>query len=72
MKRSWMPWNESTGDVFGGLCTVWIGECYLDHLRAQAYLDRILCVKSGNPITIADEDIGVLLPSQLVRLFAVP
>ena len=26
-------------------------------------MDRILCVKSGNPITIADEDIGVSLPS---------
>lgn len=28
-------------------------------------LDRILCVKSGNPITIQDEDIGVDLPSPL-------
>lgn len=28
-------------------------------------LDRILCVKSGNPITIQDEDIGVQLPSRL-------
>ncbi|KAH8691044.1 fungal-specific transcription factor domain-containing protein [Phaeosphaeriaceae sp. PMI808] len=28
-------------------------------------LDRILCVKSGNPITIQDEDIGALLPSRL-------
>ncbi|POR32016.1 Uncharacterized protein TPAR_07755, partial [Tolypocladium paradoxum] len=28
-------------------------------------LDRILCVKSGNPITIQDEDIGVDLPSRL-------
>lgn len=28
-------------------------------------MDRILCVKSGNPITIADADIGVSLPSQL-------
>ncbi|OAT03730.1 hypothetical protein BDBG_16104 [Blastomyces gilchristii SLH14081] len=28
-------------------------------------LDRILCVKSGNPLTIADEDIGVLPPSRL-------
>lgn len=28
-------------------------------------LDRIHCVKSGNPITIQDEDIGVELPSRL-------
>jgi proline utilization trans-activator len=28
-------------------------------------LDRILCVKSGNPITIADDDVGVELPSRL-------
>ncbi|KAK1751030.1 fungal-specific transcription factor [Echria macrotheca] len=28
-------------------------------------LDRILCVKSGNPLTIHDEDIGVDLPSPL-------
>ncbi|KAM0476788.1 hypothetical protein ACHAPX_006213 [Trichoderma viride] len=28
-------------------------------------LDRILCVKSGNPITIQDEDIGVDMPSPL-------
>jgi len=28
-------------------------------------LDRILCVKSGNPITILDEDIGVAMPSRL-------
>ena len=28
-------------------------------------MDRILCVKSGNPITIADEDIGTSLPSRL-------
>ncbi|OAA81538.1 C6 transcription factor [Akanthomyces lecanii RCEF 1005] len=28
-------------------------------------LDRILSVKSGNPITIQDEDIGVRLPSRL-------
>ncbi|KAL6901620.1 fungal-specific transcription factor domain-containing protein [Trichoderma evansii] len=28
-------------------------------------LDRILCVKSGNPITIQDEDIGVDMPSLL-------
>ncbi|KAK2771458.1 Transcriptional activator [Onygenales sp. PD_12] len=28
-------------------------------------MDRILCVKSGNPLTIADEDIGVLPPSRL-------
>lgn len=29
-------------------------------------MDRILCVKSGNPLTIADQDIGVLPPSRLV------
>lgn len=28
-------------------------------------LDRIVCAKSGNPITIQDEDIGVELPSRL-------
>ncbi|KFX87264.1 hypothetical protein V490_08384 [Pseudogymnoascus sp. VKM F-3557] len=28
-------------------------------------MDRILCVKSGNPLTIADQDIGVLPPSRL-------
>lgn len=28
-------------------------------------LDRILCVKSGNPVTIQDEDIGVAMPSKL-------
>lgn len=28
-------------------------------------LDRILCAKSGHPITILDEDIGVALPSPL-------
>ncbi|GME22637.1 C6 transcription factor [Neofusicoccum parvum] len=28
-------------------------------------MDRILCAKSGNPITILDEDIGVLPPSRL-------
>ncbi|KAG5297274.1 C6 transcription factor [Histoplasma ohiense] len=28
-------------------------------------LDRILCVKSGNSLTIADEDIGVFPPSRL-------
>ncbi|RCI12584.1 hypothetical protein L249_0106 [Ophiocordyceps polyrhachis-furcata BCC 54312] len=28
-------------------------------------LDRILCVKSGNPLTIQDDDIGVALPSRL-------
>lgn len=28
-------------------------------------LDRILCVKSGNPVSIQDEDIGVALPSRL-------
>lgn len=28
-------------------------------------LDRILCVKLGNPLTIQDEDIGVALPSRL-------
>jgi len=28
-------------------------------------LDRILCAKSGNPITINDEDIGVKLPSPI-------
>lgn len=28
-------------------------------------LDRILCVKLGNPVTIQDEDIGVALPSRL-------
>ncbi|OJD12488.1 hypothetical protein AJ78_06928 [Emergomyces pasteurianus Ep9510] len=28
-------------------------------------MDRIICVKSGNPLTIADEDIGVLPPSRL-------
>lgn len=28
-------------------------------------LDRIQCVKSGNPITIHDEDIGVAFPSKL-------
>ncbi|GAB7351839.1 hypothetical protein MBLNU459_g2399t1 [Dothideomycetes sp. NU459] len=43
--------------------------------RAQEYrrrlwwsvysLDRILCVKSGNPITIHDEDINVAMPSRL-------
>jgi proline utilization trans-activator len=31
-------------------------------------MDRILCVKSGNPITIADEDIGVSLPSPLTEM----
>ena len=31
-------------------------------------LDRIRCAKSGNPITINDEDIGVKLPSPLRRL----
>lgn len=30
-------------------------------------LDRILSVKSGNPVTIQDEDIGVKLPSRLPR-----
>ncbi|KAK0634239.1 fungal-specific transcription factor [Bombardia bombarda] len=30
-------------------------------------LDRILSVKSGNPITIQDEDIGVNLPAKLPR-----
>ncbi|RDA89500.1 hypothetical protein CP533_6808 [Ophiocordyceps camponoti-saundersi (nom. inval.)] len=29
-------------------------------------LDRILCVKSGNPLTIQDDDIGVALPSRLL------
>ena len=28
-------------------------------------LDRIVCVKSGNPVTIRDEDIGIQLPSRL-------
>ncbi|KAF4585962.1 fungal specific transcription factor [Ophiocordyceps camponoti-floridani] len=28
-------------------------------------LDRILCVKSGNPLTIQDDDIGVSLPTRL-------
>lgn len=28
-------------------------------------MDRILCVKSGNPFSIADEDIGVSLPSRI-------
>jgi proline utilization trans-activator len=28
-------------------------------------LDRILCIKSGNPITIEDKDIGVALPARL-------
>ncbi|KAF2089564.1 C6 transcription factor [Saccharata proteae CBS 121410] len=28
-------------------------------------MDRILCAKSGNPITILDEDIGVLPPSRM-------
>lgn len=28
-------------------------------------MDRILCVKSGNPITILDDDVGVTLPSKL-------
>jgi proline utilization trans-activator len=31
-------------------------------------MDRILCVKSGNPITIADEDIGISLPSKLPEI----
>jgi proline utilization trans-activator len=30
-------------------------------------MDRILCCKSGNPITIADEDIGVALPKRIVN-----
>ncbi|EOO01263.1 putative c6 transcription factor protein [Phaeoacremonium minimum UCRPA7] len=28
-------------------------------------MDRILCVKSGNPVTIQDDDVGVALPSKL-------
>ncbi len=35
-------------------------------LSALICLSSILCVKSGNPITIADEDIGTLLPTALV------
>lgn len=31
-------------------------------------MDRILCVKSGNPITIADEDIGVSLPTRMPQI----
>lgn len=30
-------------------------------------LDRIVSVKSGNPITIQDEDIGIAMPSKLPR-----
>lgn len=32
----------------------------------------VLSVKSGNPITIQDEDIGITWPAELVRCINVP
>ncbi|OJD22577.1 hypothetical protein ACJ73_06075 [Blastomyces percursus] len=46
-----------------------LGDLAREHRRRLWWsvysLDRILCVKSGNPLTVADEDIGVLPPSRL-------
>ncbi|XWW99570.1 hypothetical protein V2A60_007580 [Cordyceps javanica] len=46
-----------------------IGDAAQEHRRRTWWsvysLDRILSVKSGNPITIQDDDIGVQLPSRL-------
>lgn len=59
---------ESTGAVYGGPFIAWIGIAASKELlfATLANCYRILCVKSGNPLTIADQDIGVLPPSQLV------
>jgi hypothetical protein len=45
-------------------------DCFTKEHRRRLWwsvysLERILCVKSGNPITIQDKDIGVNLPSKL-------
>lgn len=58
--------QENTDGACGGLSTQWIGESSLA-TRSELAVDRgrILCAKSGNPITILDEDIGVLPPSRL-------
>lgn len=46
-----------------------LDKCALEHRRRVWWsiysLDRIVSVKSGNPLTIQDEDIGIAMPSQL-------
>lgn len=59
------------GEGHGGLSIVWIGkrDCVkIDLIPIDQ--GRILSVKSGNPITIHDEDIGALLPGTMVCFFA--
>ncbi len=59
---------ENAGADFGGPSIAWIGKPK-EHFQCQETTDRsrILCAKFGNPPMMADEDIGVLPPSRLVR-----
>lgn len=60
----------ATVDVgLGGLSTAWTGNL-ANSLKFQKttliLMDRLLSVKSGNPITIHDEDIGITWPTTVV------
>ena len=67
--RHLMTKPANIDDVYGGQFIVWIGRDGLPIGSTKPDVDvgRILCVKSGNPLTIADQDIGVHPPSRLVR-----
>ena len=65
-----MKLNDTDVDEPGGLSIAWIGKIETAARLISTNQDRILSVKSGNPITIHDEDIGTLLPATTVCLFA--
>ncbi|KAM5363630.1 hypothetical protein ACJZ2D_011914 [Fusarium nematophilum] len=65
--------NEGIGDDSGGPSTAWTGgHLFMISQGPSAQLSRIICAKSGNPITIADGDIGIHYPSRMARLFPSP
>jgi hypothetical protein len=57
--------RENVEGVFGGLYIAWTGKVFF-LTQTPAKSCRILSCKSGNPITIADEDISTLPTSILV------
>ena len=66
---------ETVGDEHGGLYIAWIGMSSSScSVNEQLWLTsaRLLSVKSGNPITIHDEDIGIEWPIPMDRTADVP
>lgn len=64
----WTRWSSNTADVFGGVPTPWTGIWISLPAWQDLIVARILCVKSGNPISIHDGDIDARWPSPLEEL----